>query len=69
MIEQQFQEYRKMAMHPDSPPIQLRECRMAFWSGAIAMFTLMTGLNDDEDIAVREMDQLYAEIKAYVASL
>lgn len=58
------------AVKPDNaPPIQLQECRRAFYAGARALLSLeMTQLEDgteptDADLAM--MDEVYAELLAF----
>ncbi len=68
LIEAGWATYRKH-MSADAPPIQLRECRLAFWNGALFLFeSIMRGLDagaeptDDDD---RRMDGINNELRAF----
>lgn len=59
LIEGGFAGFRLMAMHKDSPQIQVDEMRMAFFAGAAHLFScIMAVLDPDEDPTDNDMDRL-----------
>jgi hypothetical protein len=40
-IKEEFEAYRRMVIHPHAPQIQIKECEKAFYSGALAFYTLV----------------------------
>lgn len=64
-----FAGYRLMAMDKDAPEIQVRECMLAFYSGAQHLFTTLMRIMDpgDEptDADMRKMDLISRELEDF----
>ena len=64
--------YRKMAMPPDAPEIQIEECRLAFWAGSAILFQALLKMLDpgeeptEADLA--KMDAISKELNAFAAT-
>jgi hypothetical protein len=71
LIEAGWVGLRLAAMHPDSPPDQLREMRMAFFAGAQHLFgSIMSILDPGEeptDDDLKRMDLIDKELKGFIA--
>ena len=69
LIEAGFAVLRAKAMHPDAPPDQVREMRMAFFAGAQHLFgSIMQTLDPDADPTdadLSRMDKIAAELQAF----
>lgn len=62
-IATKFNSYRTLVMNPAAPPVQVRECELAFYAGCEAMFDLlMTNAPDDETAAMKYMESLKNEL-------
>lgn len=54
--------YRAEVLHADAPPVQVRECRQAFYAGAYSTFEAMAEVSGGpEDTALTFMGRLRAE--------
>ena len=64
-----FEGYRATVIPADAGPVQVRECRMAFFAGATALFTMLTmGVGDDDEPSEAEMammDEIGAELREF----
>jgi hypothetical protein len=68
-----FANYRQHVIPRDAPPIQIEECRRAFYAGSYALLlNLAYNIGDestDEEDGLRHLDALKAECEAYAASV
>ena len=68
-IQSGWASYQKCVIPEDASPVQIKETRQAFFSGAAVLFwTLMTGLDEDReptDDDMRKMEDLQKEIDAF----
>lgn len=68
-IERGWESYMKYVMPKDAPPVQVKETRQAFYSGAAVLFwTLMMDLDEDHeptDEDLQKMENLQKEIDAF----
>ena len=73
IIEKGFEGYRKMAMHKDAPPIQIDECRKAFFSGAAILFASIINMLDSDseptEKDLKMLDAIYKELESFGAAL
>lgn len=49
-IADQFEDYRKNVMSKDAPPIQVKECKLAFYAGGAAFFHLLNSIPQDSSV-------------------
>lgn len=70
LIEAGFAAMRLTAMHPDSPPDQIREMRMAFFAGAQHLYgTIMNVLDPGEeptDADLKKMELIDKELNQFI---
>jgi hypothetical protein len=70
LIEAGWVGLRISAMHPDSPPDQLREMRMAFFAGAQHLFGSIMGIlepgAEPTDNDLRRIDLIDKELKEFI---
>lgn len=68
-VEKAWQAYVHLVLPPAAPPIQVSECRLAFFAGAAALFYgLVTGLDDGDDATeadLAKMDAIQAELEEF----
>lgn len=73
LIERQWELYAKAVLAKDAPEIQLRECKLAFFAGAQALFaSIMTLLDPGEeptDSDLRKIDEIDRELKTFVGQV
>jgi len=71
IVEAGWQAYRMLAIPPNAPEIQVRECRLAYFFGAQHLFASMMGVLDDgsepTDADLRRLDQINAELESFIA--
>ena len=71
LIEAGWIGYRLAVMSPNAPPIQLQECKQAFFAGAQHLFSsLMTVLDpgaEPTESDLRRMDSMHIELQAFAA--
>jgi hypothetical protein len=64
-----WEEYRGLVIPADAPPVQVRESRKAFYSGAATIFGALTGGVSPglevQDSDMQMMDDLAAELKEF----
>jgi hypothetical protein len=59
LIEAHWITYRTLVMARNAPPIQLRECRMAFFAGAAAMFdSLFQGFSGGTEATEEDLEHI-----------
>jgi hypothetical protein len=72
-IADSFAAYRKAVIPADASPIQIEECRRAFYAGSYFMLTnLREGIGDDavsEEDGVQHLERLQAECETFLADL
>lgn len=49
MIREEWETYRAAVIPADAPAVQLSECHMAFWAGAVAAVGLLTTISAQPD--------------------
>lgn len=54
--------YMDSVVPKDAPPIQIQECKRAFFAGAWAAFQTSVSLPDDEDAAGRRLQWIQDEL-------
>lgn len=61
--------YRRVVLHPESPPNQVSDIRNAFYAGCVAMFRMITKVSDrlSENKATRALEEITRELQAYGA--
>lgn len=66
-LEEEWNSYSRQVLPKDAPPIQRKECRMAFMAGcAAAIGILNTGADlpdAEQEVFMRELGQELMEIK------
>lgn len=61
MIREHWESYVRDVLPDDAPPMQIRECRLAFIAGATALFnTIMTMLDPGEEPTQGDLDRMTA---------
>lgn len=64
-----FEGYRDMVIPADAGPVQVNECRQAFFAGATALFTLMMhSVEDGDEVTENEMatmEEIDAELREF----
>ena len=62
----QWNSYRRAVLHPNSPPGQVHDILNAFYGGAVAMFSMITGVGDcSESKGVNVLEEISSELKAH----
>jgi hypothetical protein len=74
LILEGWNSYRREVLPAGAPEIQIEECRRAYYSGAMILFTSIMGILDPgtEEATEKDMAQMAAiddEIKAYGAEM
>lgn len=73
LIEAGWEGLRVAALHPDSPPLQLKEMRKAFFAGAQHLFaSIMTILDPDSeptDADMLRMESIHTELDQFAVEL
>lgn len=66
-IQEKWESYLKTVMPADAPAAQIRECRIAFYAGAVMMMETMKSISDtdNEDAAVAMLEGLEDECNAF----
>jgi hypothetical protein len=68
-LDTEWKDYRASVMPPDAGPVQVQECRRAFYAGAQAFFTrAMAGLTPGPEPAAEDlqmMSDLSAELQQF----
>ena len=68
-IEKLWQEYKDKVLPANAPPVQISECRNAFFAGAAALFqTVTNNLSegpDPEESDLAMMDEIFKELESY----
>lgn len=69
LIEAGFLGYRVAVMSPDAPPVQLEECKLAFFAGALHLFqsimTIMDPGAEPTDADLRKIDLIDKELRKF----
>lgn len=72
-IGPEFETYREQVIPADAPPVQVRECQLAFHAGAHALFQLlMRRLDPDQeptDSDLQMMHDIECELKEFGADV
>jgi len=69
-VAEWFEAYRRIAMAPDAPPLQISECEAAFHAGAWSMLNIFKQIGTpevSEDDGVENLERLNAELNAFAA--
>jgi len=70
LVEAGFQAYRMLAVPPNAPDIQVKECRLAYFFGAQHLYASMMGILDDGDEPTEEdikrMELIHKELEAFI---
>ena len=68
-IAAMFEGYRDMVIPADAGPVQVKECRQAFFAGATSLFTIMiASVEDGDDVTEGEMvtmEEIDAELREF----
>jgi len=71
LLEAGWMSYRAMVLDPKAPPLQLEECRIAFFAGAQHLFgSVMTVLDPGEeptDADMKRMSLINVELEKFIA--
>ncbi|UPK03079.1 hypothetical protein [Bradyrhizobium sp. 170] len=69
LIEAGWVGYRLAVMSPQAPPIQLEECKMAFFAGALHLFqsimTIMDPGSEPTEADLNKMDLIDKELRKF----
>jgi hypothetical protein len=72
-VAQAFDSYRKNVIPQDAPPVQVEECRRAFYAGSYTMLmNVSANIGDDstsEEDGIVQLEALKAECEAFAASV
>jgi hypothetical protein len=70
-IREAWESYRRMVVPKNAPAVQVSECELAFFSGAISLFNALTrGISRGKEMTkgdVTFMETIDAELTAYIA--
>jgi hypothetical protein len=70
LIEAGWVSFRHLVVHPDAPPDQLREMRIAFLAGAQHLFASINSIMDEDaeptDADLQRMQSISDELDAFV---
>lgn len=73
LIEECWLSYRDQVIPKDAPPVQVTECRRAFYAGAHSLFTTIMNILEPGAEAtegdLRTMDSIQAELRRYNAQV
>jgi hypothetical protein len=73
LIEAGFKAYQLTVMPQGASPIQVKECRLAFFAGAQHLFaSIMTALDPDKEPTeddMRRMSMIHSELEAFVEEI
>jgi hypothetical protein len=73
LIEQQWQDFASVYRVAGAGPTQVRECRRAFYAGAISLFHLLLGVSDDgsepTETNLALLNDINAEFQRYADDL
>jgi hypothetical protein len=73
LLEAGWTAYRHLAMHPASPPIQISECRTAYYAGAQHLFGSIMSMMDPDaeptDADMNKMELLQRELSDFLVEL
>jgi len=68
-----FNAYRLAVMQRDAPPIQVSECRMAFFAGAQHLFASIMQIldpgNEPTEQDLRRMSQILEELQSFASAI
>jgi len=68
-IAEQWETYRRDVLPANAPPVQVRECRIAFYGGATALYmSIMAALDPGKEPTegdLKYMAAIDAELKAF----
>lgn len=67
IVKEQWEEFRRLVMHPDSPPIQVTEMRNAFYAGTHMMLLKIVEIANERAIegAMQKLNSIQKEIEDY----
>ena len=71
-IQEKWQTFRQVAIHPEAGPIQLREMKNAFYAGAAGYHAIMFSIADgsiSKDAAKAIANGMVEELQAFRESL
>jgi hypothetical protein len=73
VIQAGFESYRIVAMNENAPPMQIRECRMAFFAGAQHLFasinSILTEDKEPTQVDLDNMTKIFDELAAFVKEI
>ncbi len=67
-----WESYRQQVLPPDAPPVQVRECRLAFYGGFHAMMQINLELGGDEyseDQGFAVLNSIDRELQAFFEAM
>lgn len=67
-LQEEWQSYRRKVLPAAAPPVQVQECRRAFYAGAMAAFAIYHAIGDDaisEDEGVQILSDLQDELDEF----
>ena len=71
-VEQEFERWCRGTQHPGLNPIQLKEIRRAFYSGAFLILGQLWDMGDDsvsEDEGAAKLEKLFQECKKFFSDI
>ena len=65
-VSELWRTFRSDVMHPDCPPQQVEQMKIAFYAGMSAMFGKLVQLAEyQEDVAASKMDNIHSELNEF----
>lgn len=70
-IEKEFNVFREMVIHQNASPEQIEDCKIVFFAGASAMFSVLNELMFDKDNveSQRQFASVLREIDAFAKNI
>lgn len=71
-FQEQWEEYDRRVIPLNAPPTQRREMRRAFYAGAVALFSLVQALGDEdisEEAGAKALEALQAELESFLSQV
>ena len=67
-----WENFRKICIHKDAPPVQIEEMRKAFYGGAVVVLTAMNSIAEQDvpdEVGAQVLESLHNEVRAFARDL
>ena len=69
-LQSVWEHYKRSVLHPEATDVQIRECRMAFYAGALTMneaYLSTSELEISEEASAAIIEGFHQELRAFLA--